>query len=316
MPVIIPSDQSNLFSRLSKSGAVVLSEEQALAQDIRPARIGLLNLMPAPAMESTENQWIRYISNTVLQVELVFLKFDNDIRERQGGSRREILKRYTSFSQGTQDGLDALIVTGDNLEIKKDISPPEELPFKEIRYGSALAEIIDWSRKNVYSTIYSCLAAHFALNHLFNIPRTIASEKVFGVYEHQMTRFLRSPITQGMDDIVTAPHSRWGIMDSQDLANAGVQVLANNDDVGWLVATSENAKGGLDIFMQGHPEYDKYDLHSEFLRDWEKGRGVPSGYYNNNNPASLPRMTWANDARAFHANWMSSIYKHFSGDFA
>ena len=84
MPIVISAELQGLSSRLAHAGAVVLDEEQALKQDIRPARIGLLNLMPAPAMESAENQWLRYISNTVLQIEPVLLKFDDDLRERPG----------------------------------------------------------------------------------------------------------------------------------------------------------------------------------------------------------------------------------------
>ncbi|MFN8015026.1 MAG: homoserine O-succinyltransferase [Acidimicrobiia bacterium] len=150
MPVIIPDSSTDLIERLNTAGAVVMSESDALTQDIRPARIGLLNLMPAPAMESTENQWLRYISNTVLQVEPVLLKFDNDLRERDGASRREILKHYIKFSDGIKDGLDGLIVTGDNLELRKDPKIHEALPFEEITYGDSLKEVIDWARKNVF----------------------------------------------------------------------------------------------------------------------------------------------------------------------
>ncbi|HMS24705.1 MAG TPA: homoserine O-succinyltransferase [Acidimicrobiia bacterium] len=316
MPVVISPQHDELYERLVRSGAVVLREDDAVHQDIRPARIGLLNLMPAATMEVTENQWLRYISNTVLQIEPVLLKFDNDTRERNGASRKEILKRYTSFSEGSADGLDALIVTGDNLELRKldDTQTPQALPFEEITYGPALKEIIDWAREHVFSTIYSCLASHFALNHLHGIERTIANEKVFGVFEHEVTKYTRSPITQGMDDVLSAPHARWGDMASSDLTEADVQVLADNRETGWLLASDENNNGGLDLYMQGHPEYDKYDLHGEFLRDWENGQRMPLGYYDSNNPAALPRMTWANDARALHANWISTLYKHFSGN--
>lgn len=315
VPVVIKPDHEEMFDRLLASGAVVLRESDALAQDIRPARIGLLNLMPAAAMESTENQWLRYISNTVLQVDPVLLKFDDDPRDRPGSSRENILRRYSPFSEGTKDGLDGLIVTGDNLELRVDTTDESKvgLPFEEITYGAELKNIINWARSNVYSTIYSCLAAHFALNHLFGIERHIAENKVFGVFEHEVSKYTRNPITLGMDDVLSSPHSRWGYMRAKDLKDAGLQVLAEHGDSGWLLATDDNQKGGLDLFMQGHPEYDKYDLHSEFKRDWENGQRMPSGYYDSNNPAALPRMTWANDARALHSNWMSTLYKHFSG---
>ncbi len=316
MPIIINDELQGLSSRLRHAGAVVLDEDQALKQDIRPARIGLLNLMPAPAMESTENQWLRYISNTVLQIEPVLFKFDEDSRERPGASRQKILERYIPFSEVRRDGLDGLIVTGDNLELRKDLPEGEiqALQFGEITYGNSLKEIIDWARENVFSTIYSCLGSHFALNHLYGIDRSIPGEKIFGVFEHEIKKYSTNPLVQGMDDAIMAPHSRWGTMDSSQLKNNGIEILAENGQVGWLLASDKNTANGFDIFLQGHPEYDKYDLHSEFLRDWENGQKMPKGYYDSNNPAAMPRMTWANDARALHANWMSSIYRHFSVD--
>lgn len=157
MPIVINAELQGLSNRLRHAGAVVLDEEQALKQDIRPARIGLLNLMPAPAMEATENQWLRYISNTVLQIEPVLMKFDDDPRELDpGASRQKILERYTPFSEIKSLGLDGLIVTGDNLELRKENSTKHEaLPFEEIKYGDSLKAIIDWAKENVFSTIYS-----------------------------------------------------------------------------------------------------------------------------------------------------------------
>lgn len=316
MPVVISPHDHELGDRLTKSGAVVLTHDEAITQDIRPARVGLLNLMPAPAMETTENQWLRYISNTVLQIEPVLLKFDDDIRERDGASRKDILRRYLPFSEGVRNGLDGLIITGDNLELRKDTDAHEALEFEDITYGSALRDVIEWARDNVFSTIYSCLASHFALNHFYSIDRRIQDQKIFGIFEHDVDFYSKHPLVQGLDDILSAPHSRWGDMSTSDLANAGVDVLASNDICGWLCAASTNNAGGIDVYLQGHPEYDKYDLHSEFLRDWENGQRMPRDYYDSNNPASVPRMTWANDARALHTNWISLIYKHFSGHFS
>lgn len=314
MPIVIDSKNLNMYERLIKSGAIVLREEEALSQDIRPARIGILNLMPAPAMETTENQWLRYISNTVLQVEPVLLKFDNDTREREGSSRREILKRYVSFSEGVAKGLDALVVTGDNLELRKDVEIQEALPFEEITYGDSLRDVITWAKKNVFSTVYSCLGSHFALNFLYGVNRTISDQKCFGIFSHELEKYTKNPLIEGLDDTINAPHSRWGNISVEDLKNVGVQVLASNNEVGWLLASDNNDSGGVDLYLQGHPEYDKYDLHSEFIRDWHEGQSMPKDYYELNNPASVPLMTWGNDARALHSNWIALIYRHFSGD--
>ncbi len=67
MPIKIPSDLP-AFDVLSREGVMVMSEDQAARQDIRPLRIGLLNLMPKKIQ--TENQFARLIGATPLQLEL------------------------------------------------------------------------------------------------------------------------------------------------------------------------------------------------------------------------------------------------------
>ena len=318
MPVIIQDDQAHLKSKLIKAGAIVLSGDEAISQDIRPARIGLLNLMPAATMESTELQWLRYISDTVLQIEPVLMKFDDDFRERSGASRENILSRYQPFSDVAKMGLDGLIVTGGNLELSDSQEGEQKigLDFDKLKFYDQLREIILWARSNVYSTIYSCIASHFALNQLYGMNRTIMKNKIFGVFDHQFHDTLTAPFTKGIDDIIRAPHARWGIIEMKEFENTNVDILASNSEAGWLLAQNKNNIGGHDMFLQGHPEYDRYDLHREYQRDWAIGeaKGIPKGYYASNNPASIPQLTWANDARALHSNWIASIFKHFSTD--
>jgi len=317
MPIILPFSEESLRRRLAASGAAVLTAEAAQRQDIRPARIGILNLMPAPAMEATEAQWLRYISHTVLQVEPVLIKFDHDFRERSGASRESILSRYMPFALAAADGLDGLVITGDNLELAEptDYNRPQELPLAAIRYGSQLAEIIDWARQHIYSTIYSCLASHFALHHIYGLRREIGPRKTFGVYEHRVLTATAGHFTAGLDDTFTAPHSRWGRVEPDAVAGAGVRLLATNDEAGWLLAEAANRAGGRDLFIQGHPEYDRGDLDREYRRNLAHGYDAPpQHYYLGDNPARQPMLTWANDARALHSNWIGAIYTHFSQD--
>ena len=66
MPITIP-DNLPARSTLEAEGVVVMREADASRQDIRPLRIGLLNLMPNKI--STETQIARLIGATPLQVE-------------------------------------------------------------------------------------------------------------------------------------------------------------------------------------------------------------------------------------------------------
>lgn len=308
MPIVVSEalEQDCLYRNLHESGALLISAEAATHQDIRPARIGLLNLMPAAAMQSTEVQWLRHMSQTVLQVEPILIKFDDDPRDEQGRSRRDLLARYTPFADIVDQGLDGLVITGDNLELRPTTSGPDLLPFEDIMYAEQLREVCDWARENVHSTIYSCLASHFILNHLYGIDRQLADSKVFGVFEHQVLADPKSQFTQNLDDIIRAPHSRWGDIPTEQLKKVGVAVLAASDQIGWLLAQDANSTGGLDLFIQGHPEYGKHDLQAEHLRDGAS-HPEPANYYNQ----AKPQLTWANDARALHANWIESIYRHF-----
>lgn len=318
MPIITPRGGGNekFNERLIKAGIKLISEEDAKSQDIRPARIGLLNLMPAPAMEVTEIQWLKWIGGQkLLQIEPVLIKFDNDKRERPGSSRQKVLKRYTPFSEVAIKGLDGLIVTGDNLEIQQHIgfASRAPLPFEDIRYYEQLCKVIDWADENVGSTIYSCLGAHFALNYKYGLPREVGKEKFFGVYEHEKTNNF-SDFTTGMNDTIKSPHSRWGNITVDAVNSAeGLRTLAINSYVGWLAIESNNHANGKDLFLQGHPEYDEFDLHIEYQRDKSEGRSIPENYYKNNDPRKANvALSWLTDARILHENWIGQVYAKYS----
>lgn len=310
MPIIIPDGNTDvLFTRLAANGAALISREQAVQQDIRPARIALLNLMPASAMEQTEVQWLRFMSHGILQVEPILMKFDEDLRGLKGSSRASVLNRYRSFSEVKEMGIDGLIITGDNLELRDQNDGIEALPFGEINYSAQLMEVINWARQNVHSTIYSCLASHFALNFLYGVVREIGESKIFGVFDHKVNHDVTSFLTSGMDDVIRAPHSRWGNVPVSQVARTPVEILASNETIGWLLAQVKNEAEGYDIFIQGHPEYDRDDLHNEHTRDGASSSELPEGYYSTD---GSPLLSWANDARTIHSNWIYGLYRDFS----
>lgn len=311
MPIITPNNSSDpeFYVRLQESGAAVIREEAADHQDIRPARIGLLNLMPAKSMEGTELRWMRFISQTVLQIEPVLVKFDSDPRERPGASREKILDRYVPFSEVAAGGLDALIVTGDNRERAQDGSI---LPFDEILYSEKLREVIEWANTNVFTAIYSCLASQFALNSLHGINRRLLDKKIMGIFDHEVVS-RESVLTSGLDDTIRSPHSRWCDVPVEEVIGASaLRLIAVSEQVGWLLADEPRSDGGLNVYIQGHPEYWRRDLHEEYIRD--ELMDMPANYYRSDN-GEEPQLTWANDARAIHANWIAEIYRSFSSNF-
>jgi len=93
-----------------------------------------------------------------------------------------------------------------------------------------------------------------------------------------------------MNDDIVAPHSRWGDVPTEALLAANISVLASNDKIGWLLAEDKNDAGGHDYFIQGHPEYDKYDLDAEYRRDLASGHKLPEHYYLSDDPTKVPSM--------------------------
>lgn len=55
MPIKLPSDLP-AYDVLTREGVMVLDEEMAARQDIRPLRIALLNLMPKKSRQKTSSR--------------------------------------------------------------------------------------------------------------------------------------------------------------------------------------------------------------------------------------------------------------------
>jgi len=178
----------------------------------------------------------------------------------------------------------------------------------EISYAPQLTEVIDWARSNVRSTIYSCLASHIALNHLYGAKREVGSTKIFGVYDHEVDHTIPSEFTVGMGNSILAPHSRWGDVPAADLDETAVDILASNSDIGWLLAQAKNKARGRDVFIQGHPEYGRDDLHFEYTRDSHSMQQEPVGYYSQRD--GQPEFTWKHDAQVLHANWINTLCRN------
>ena len=71
MPLKIPKELP-AYSVLSKENIFVMDVERSMQQDIRPLQIAILNLMPLKIQ--TENQLLRYLSNSPIQVEITLIQ--------------------------------------------------------------------------------------------------------------------------------------------------------------------------------------------------------------------------------------------------
>ena len=301
MPLVIPSSKDlPITEKLREERVPVIDRSRAQHQDIRPLKIGLINLMPSATREQTEIQFFRLLGNTPLQIEPTLIRFD-DYLPNTGRERMEIF--YKPWKEIKKIGLDGLIVSGANLECNEDGSQRD---FSSLFFYNELTEIISWAQEYVTSSIYCCMAAHLALEHFYKIPRTLAKEKIFGVFPHTIVPENHPEFLRGMNDIIHVPHARWGQIKPQDITHKDLEILMENPDCGWHMILGRD---GREIYLQGHAEYDREDLVGEYLRDKVHGGKLPRNYFIDDDPGKGPLCSWKADASVFFRNWVNHVYQ-------
>ena len=290
MPIRVQNDLP-VKEILERENIFVMDEKRATAQDIRPLKVGLLNLMPLK--EDTELQILRSLSNTPLQVDVVFVNVSS--HESKNTSTSHINKFYVPFKDIKKQKFDGFIITG---------APVEQMPFEEVDYWEELKEIMEWTKTHVTSTVHLCWGAQAALYYHFGINKVQMDEKVFGVFEHRVQN-RKTPLVRGFDDVFFAPHSRHTTVPTELIkAEERITVLAESDEAGVFLAMADEGK---QIFVMGHPEYDRVTLHNEYMRDKNKGLDieVPQNYYKDDNCENKPLLTWRSHANNFYTNWIN-----------
>ena len=270
MPLIIPKALP-AYNSLLEENIFVMHRERAASQDIRPLEILVLNLMPTKI--TTETQIARLLANTPLQVHLTLLK--TATHEATHVSRDHLETFYKTFDEVRHLHYDGMIITG---------APVETIPFEEVDYWPEICRVMDFSRTHVYSTLHVCWGAQAGLYHHFGIRKELLPEKMFGVFEHRVVR-PGNPLVRGFDEVFYAPHSRHtGVSRADVEACTDLRVLAESAEAGVYLMSTEN---GRQIFVTGHPEYDKLTLDAEYRRDVGKGLpiAVPKNYYPQDDPA-------------------------------
>jgi homoserine O-succinyltransferase/O-acetyltransferase len=244
--------------------------------------VGIINNMPDAALEATERQFTDLVRLSVHDTRVRLLLFSIPQVPRGAAARRDMTARYRDVREMWDTHLDGLIVTGNE---------PKSKNLKDEPYWPVLAQVIDWARRNTYSTIWSCLAAHAAVLHTDGIGRVALSEKLSGVFDcapagaHPMLRGLASPMR--------VPHSRSNDLSERALKAAGYRILTRSAASG--VDMFVRQEGSFHLFLQGHPEYEADTLLREYRRDigrylrGERDRypAMPRGYFDAEATAAL-----------------------------
>ena len=290
MPIRIPNDLP-AAETLQQENIFVMPQNRALSQDIRPLEIVLLNLMPTKI--ATETQLSRLLGNTPLQVNLELMH--TTTHQSKNTSQDHMLSFYKSFDELKHRKFDGMVITG---------APVEMLNFEDVDYWQELCEIMEWSKTHVHSTFHICWGAQAGLYYHYGIQKEVLPEKMFGVFKHTAD-YKRSILLRGFDDVFWVPHSRHTTVRREDIEKIPeLKILASSQQSGvYAVAT----KGGKQIFITGHSEYDPRTLEAEYLRDKNLGLpiAVPENYYPNDDDTKEPIVRWRGHANLLFSNWLN-----------
>lgn len=290
MPIKI---QSELPARniLEDENIFVMDEYRAIHQDVRSLQIIILNLMPVK--EDTELQLLRALSNTPLQVDITFMKMNSHVSLNT--SSTHLNKFYRSFDELKIRKWDGMIITG---------APVEQLPFEEVDYWNELCTIMDWTKTHVTSTFHICWGAQAGLYHHYGLDKVMLPEKMFGVFEHKVSN-RKIPLVRGFDDFFYIPHSRHTETPAKAIHECeNLTVLAESTEAGVLLAMAEDGK---QIFVMGHPEYDRLTLRNEYFRDKDKGLEIklPVNYFPGDDDSKKPNLQWRSHSNNLYCNWLN-----------
>jgi homoserine O-succinyltransferase/O-acetyltransferase len=292
-------------------------------------RLGLINNMPDPALQATEQQFVKLLDSAA-QAKPVYLSlYSLPNLPRSDWGQGYLDRSYHNIGDLWNSHLDGLIVTG---------TEPRAPSLRDEPYWANLAGVLDWAEDNTISTILSCLAAHAAVLHIDGIGRAALDEKRFGIFAQK--KVSKHPMLKGAPSQILFPHSRWNEIKEDALISRGYTILTKSAEAG--VDSFAKQRNSLFIFFQGHPEYEARTLLGEYRRDvgrYLKGErdtypNMPEGYFDEETSAafiafqeqavsdrreellaifpttlatSRLRNTWQLAARHIYRNWLSYI---------
>ncbi len=294
MPIKLPSALP-AFDVLSNEGVMVLDEDAAARQDIRPLKIALLNLMPKKIQ--TENQFARLIGATPLQIELTLIRMSEHQTRNTAAEHME--EFYQTFQDVKDQKFDGLIITG---------APIEHLEFTDVTYWDELRDVFDWTQTNVHSTFGVCWGGMAMINYFHDVPKHLLEHKAFGCFRHHLTD-ASSPFLRGFSDDCVIPVSRWTEMREDDISRIdALRTLITSDDSGPCLVEDPSHRA---LYIFNHFEYDNDTLKQEYDRDVAEGTpiNIPQNYYPDDNPQQPPVNKWRSHAHLLYGNWINEIYQ-------
>jgi len=295
MPITLPATLP-AYDVLIREGVSVMSPDRAAKQDIRPLRIGLLNLMPKKIQ--TENQFARLIGATPLQIDLHLIRMSE--HQTRNTAAEHMAEFYRPFAEVAASGekFDGLIITG---------APIEHLAFEDVTYWPELCAVMDWTQTHVHATMGVCWGGMAMAYHFHGIPKHLLPGKAFGCIPH-VNLNPRAALLRGFADDFVMPVSRWTEMRQTDIAAAGLTTLLTSALTGPCLVDDPAHRAA---YLINHLEYDSDTLKQEYDRDIAAGTpiNVPMNYYPDDDPSRAPRNRWRGHAHLLYGNWINQIYQ-------
>jgi homoserine O-succinyltransferase len=302
MPITLP-ETLPAFDVLRREGVMVMSPERAARQDIRPLRIGLLNLMPKKIQ--TENQFARLIGATPLQIDLHLVRMSEHQTKNTAAAHMETFYRPFAEVEASGEKFDGFVITG---------APIEHLDFEAVTYWDELRRVMDWTQTHVHSTFGVCWGGMAMAYHFHGVRKHMLGAKAFGCFRHQNLA-PTSPFLRGFSDDFVIPVSRWTEMREAELQAAGLRVLLGSAETGPCLVEDQGRRA---LYIFNHFEYDSDTLKQEYDRDVGNGTpiNVPVNYYPDDDPSRPPLNRWRSHAHLLYGNWINEIYQATPFDIA
>lgn len=300
MTVITPK-QYHAKKALESNNILCISETDAARQDIRPLRIGILNIMPN--VQTYEFNLLYPLGKSILQIIPVWIKLSS--HQYTTSSREHLDDLYVNFKAAIDEApLDGLIITG---------APVEELDFEQVKYWEEIQSIIQYARKNIISTLGICWGG-MALAKIIGIDKKPFEKKLFGIFECSNLNN-HHPITGDLDDRFRCPQSRHsGYSDAsleQQRDMGKINLLAHSEDTGYVIFETTDRRL---IIHLGHPEYNSGRLVEETIRDRDANRKDVDDPLNFD--LDNPVNRWRSHRNEFFSQWIRYIYQETVYDVA
>jgi len=290
MTLIVRSDY-HAVPILERNGIRWIPPAQAKRQDIRPLRIGILNIMPLG--EKYEFNILHPLGLSVLQLEPVWIRLES--HSYKSWEPKHVADIYVTYKEAMRDqSLDGLILTG---------APVETVDFEDVYYWEEIKTILSDARKNIPSTLGLCWAG-FVMAYLEGVKKINYDHKLFGVFELKNLA-PDHPIIGELDDVFLCPQSRQAGMPDEAMEEASesgrLKLLAYGPEAGYSIFSTTDERF---IAHTGHPEYNATRLAEEAKRDHGNPEVPAPANFDFNNPLNL----WRSHRNTFFAQWVSYCY--------